>query len=236
MRIRNPPKCRMSISIIMSLIMTLLVFQCNELAAPAEGPRLQKCRLGQPICRGDAAPSRLLAHGKQPTRRSLDPRAPRSLFVRLFFFFVVVVVVFVFFFFFFFCCCCCSLSLPSGAKSTWSCAGVSCFIFALLVFSVVLTTSIVSPSPPRGVPALAAVASGACCFAALTRILAFELPFVGVTASAASALAHASAFAKRCAMFPGSRSRFLFRFGFSMLPPPSSPLEPLTDASTAAPP
>ena len=79
MHIRNPPKCRMSISIIMSLIMTLLVFQCNELAAPAEGPRLQKCRLGQPICRGDAAPSRLLAHGKQPTRRSLDPRAPRSL-------------------------------------------------------------------------------------------------------------------------------------------------------------
>ena len=57
MHIRNPPKCRMSISIIMSLIMTLLVFQCNELAAPAEGPRLQKCRLGQTICRGDAAPS-----------------------------------------------------------------------------------------------------------------------------------------------------------------------------------
>ena len=28
MRIRNPPKCIMSISIIMSLIMTLLVFQC----------------------------------------------------------------------------------------------------------------------------------------------------------------------------------------------------------------
>ena len=98
MRIRNPPECIMSISIIMSLIMTLLVFQCNELAAPAEGPRLQKCRLGQPICRGDAAPSRLLAHGKQPTRRSLDPRAPRSLLVRLFFFVVVVVVVvFVFF-------------------------------------------------------------------------------------------------------------------------------------------
>ena len=29
MHIRNPPKCRMSISIIMSLIMTLLVFQCT---------------------------------------------------------------------------------------------------------------------------------------------------------------------------------------------------------------
>ena len=30
MRIRNPPKCIMSISIIMSLIMTLLVFQCGR--------------------------------------------------------------------------------------------------------------------------------------------------------------------------------------------------------------
>ena len=30
MRIRNPPKFIMSISFIMSLIMTLLVFQCNQ--------------------------------------------------------------------------------------------------------------------------------------------------------------------------------------------------------------
>ena len=75
----NPPNLIMIVSLIIRCIMRLLGFQCNELAAPAEGPRLQKCRLGQPICRGDAAPSRLLAHGKQPTRRSLDPRAPRSL-------------------------------------------------------------------------------------------------------------------------------------------------------------
>ena len=33
MRIRNPPKCIMSISVIMSLLMTLLVFQCTPIRA-----------------------------------------------------------------------------------------------------------------------------------------------------------------------------------------------------------
>ena len=42
MRIRNPPTFIMSVSLIMSLIMTLLVFQCDAvvvLDAVAAGPR-----------------------------------------------------------------------------------------------------------------------------------------------------------------------------------------------------